>query len=804
MMRVWSCLETQHDWWLVSLAACVCYLTSFGAATLLQRARSVASKARVAWLMIAGLVTGGGVWATHFIGMLAYSPGFPLQYDLAITAFSLVAAVAIITAGFAQALYGGPRWGALIGGATVGVGIVCMHFIGMASLRIPAMIVWLPDLVTASIMLAVAFCCAALWFAEHGKGAGKATWTACLLTLAIFGHHFVAMSAIGLVRVSTSNDAPPTMSPVVLSIAVAALAAAIVAAALIGAVVDRRNRLMTDVRNMQLDTALNNMAQGLCMFGPDGALQLWNESYLNLYGIAADRVVAGMKIEQLFELHRAIGMEIKDIEKHSSELKRAIKGRTAASLNKELSDGRTIHVTYRPMSNGGWVTTHEDITERKATEARIAFLALHDPVTGLPNRASFYAHLRETVGQARAQQNSFALARIDIDHLKEVNDVFGQAAGDAVLCAFARKLEETCNCGFLARPGGDEFVIVSFAGAATHPGEQIFAQLSGMLDNEFKYNDKLIQIGCTIGVSIYPQDGTDAETLIANADAALYRAKCGDRGTIRFFEAAMDRQVRERRSLRRDLAVALEQGQFELYYQPQSTTDGDLVAFEALLRWHHPERGMVSPSVFIPIAEETGLIWAIDEWVLRNACREAASWPKHISVAVNLSPVDFQTGDVPDMLMTVLLETGLNPKRLEIEITEGVLIVDFARAITLLRRIKNLGVRVAMDDFGTGYSSLSYLQSFPFDKIKIDRTFIGKLENNPQTAAIIHAIIGLGRSLKLPVIAEGVENKAQLDFLAAEGCAEIQGYLMGQPQPIAYYQNVIDGDAVNVSLRQTG
>ncbi|CAN5456939.1 EAL domain-containing protein [soil metagenome] len=803
MMRVWSCLETQHDWWLVFLATCVCYLTSFAAATLLQRARSVDSKARVAWLLIAGLVTGGGVWSTHLVGMLAYSPGFPVQYDLAVTALSLIAVIVIITAGFAQALYGGQRWRAPIGGVTVGIGIVCMHFLGIASLRIPAEIVWMPDLVVASILLGVAPACAALWIAEHGKDAGKATWTACLLTLAIVAHHFVAMSAIGLVRVSTSNDPVPMMSSVTLSLAVAAFAAAIVAAALIGAVVDRRNRLISDLRNAQLDTALNNMAQGLCMFGPDRGLQLWNESYLQLYGFAADRVAAGGGIEQLFELHRAIGAGIKDIDKHLLELRRAIKVGVPVTLLKELVDGRTIHVTYRPMANGGWVATHDDITERMQTEAKVAFLALHDPVTGLPNRASFYAHLRDTVSQAKAQQKTFALIRIDIDHLKEVNDVFGQAAGDAVLCAFARKLEETCHCGFLARPGGDEFVIVSHTSAAPN-ARGICEQLSGMLDNEFDYNGKPIQIGCTIGVSIYPLDGTDAETLIANSDVALYRAKCEDRGTIRLFEAAMDRQVRERRSLQRDLAIALEQGQFELYYQPQSTTDGDVVAFEALLRWHHPERGMVSPAVFIPIAEETGLIWAIDEWVMRNACREAASWPNHISVAINLSPVDFQTGDVPAMLMAVLLETGLNPKRLEIEITEGVLIGDFARAITLLRGIKNLGVRVAMDDFGTGYSSLSYLQSFPFDKIKIDRTFIGMLENNPQTAAIIHAIIGLGRSLELPVIAEGVENKVQLDFLAAEGCAEIQGYLMGRPQPIGFYQNIIHREPIDKTVRRTG
>ena len=314
-----------------------------------------------------------------------------------------------------------------------------------------------------------------------------------------------------------------------------------------------------------------------------------------------------------------------------------------------------------------------------------------------------------------------------------------------------------------------------------------------LLENEFVVGGEVIRAGCTAGISIYPQDGRNAEVLIAHADAALYRAKAEERGTIRFFESTMDQQIREKRQLARNLAAAIENAELELYLQPQATTDGSIVGFEALVRWRHPERGIVSPAVFIPLAEETGLIGAIDEWVLREACREAATWANPLSIAVNLSPLDFRRGDISATILAILIETGLNPKRLEIEITEGVLIEDFARAISLLGKIKNLGVRIAMDDFGTGYSSLSYLQSFPFDKIKIDQTFVRKLGNNMQSAAIIQAILGLGRALKLPVIAEGVETREQLAFLASEGCAEIQGFLIGRPQPIAYYRDVVDG-----------
>jgi diguanylate cyclase len=278
--------------------------------------------------------------------------------------------------------------------------------------------------------------------------------------------------------------------------------------------------------------------------------------------------------------------------------------------------------------------------------------------------------------------------------------------------------------------------------------------------------------------------------LVANAQPELYRAKDEERGTIRIIEPAMDRQIREKRSLQHDLALALEKNELELYFQPQALASGEVFGFEVLLRWKHPVRGMVSPGLFIPLAEETGTIGAIDEWVLREACREAVSWLNPLSIAVNLSPVDFRRGDIPGMILSILLETGLNPQRLEIEITEGVLIEDFERAISILRKIKSLGVRIAMDDFGTGYSSLSYLQSFPFDKIKIDQTFIAKIGNNFQAAAIIHAILGLGRTLALPVIAEGVETEEQLAFLAKEGC-EIQGYLIGRPQPIARYQHLV-------------
>jgi diguanylate cyclase (GGDEF)-like protein/PAS domain S-box-containing protein len=922
MLRIWNCLETQHDWRLVLLAGCICFLSCLAAANLFQRARASESRSRAVWLLAAGLMTGCGAWATHFIAMLAYTPGFTISYDLTVTIFSLGVAIIVITGGFVVALVVGARWAGLAGGALAGIGVACMHYMGMASLRIPAEIIWMPDLVTASVVLGILFGAVALHVVRTSDTPLKAVSAACLLTFAILSHHLVAMSAIGLIRQSAPGDEVDLMSPVALSLAIAAFIAVVVVAGLAGAISDRRIRRKTSERNIQLDAALNNMSQGLCMFGPDNRLQLWNERYVTMYRLPSAKMRVGMTVDDLCEVRDAAGTGFEDMDTYRTELRAAMDNQAAgAGCIEEVRDGRTISVIYQPMPNGGWVVTHEDVTERegakrdlertrsfldtiienvpsaimvkefpdlryalinqagerhlgidrqsilgkcasdvlpaamaraidardrqvlaseagsvsqeykfdsltgdhrvviakrialkdaagevkylvstihdiserKQSEARIAHLALHDPLTDLPNRASFNDHLARTFDDASSGQTSFAILCVDLDRFKEVNDVFGHSVGDLFLCEVARRITAACDGAFVARLGGDEFTIVSSAGPQPATAERIAARLMAAFDDEFRLNDHAIHASCTIGISVYPQDGADVETLIANADVALYRAKAEERGTIRFFEAAMDQQIREKRILQRDLATALENGEFELYFQPQAATKGDIVGFEVLARWRHPERGFISPGIFIPLAEEAGLIGAIDEWVLREACREAASWPNPLSIAVNLSPVDFRRGDVPAMILSILLETGLNPHRLEIEITEGVLIEDFGRATSILRKIKNLGVHVAMDDFGTGYSSLSYLQSFPFDRIKIDQAFIARLENNAQSAAIIQAILGLGRSLKLPVIAEGVETSAQLAFLAEAGCNEVQGYLIGRPQPIAYYRGVVAG-----------
>ncbi|HLA19904.1 MAG TPA: bifunctional diguanylate cyclase/phosphodiesterase [Pseudolabrys sp.] len=359
----------------------------------------------------------------------------------------------------------------------------------------------------------------------------------------------------------------------------------------------------------------------------------------------------------------------------------------------------------------------------------------------------------------------------------------------------ARRLQAAAGEAFLARLGGDEFSLIVADGAQPATASALAGRLLAIGAGNFEIEGLQLRMGLSIGVAVYPTDGADAKTLMNNADAALYRAKAEARGSVRFFEPAMDTRQRERLALQNDLRLAIDRGELSLHYQPQVQMTGEPVGFEALVRWQCPKRGMVAPGTFIPIAEESSLILSIGEWVLREACREAASWPQPLTIAVNVSPIQFHHGDLPGLVHSILLETGLAPARLELEITEGVLINDFSRAVSILRRLKSLGVQIALDDFGTGYSSLSYLHSFAFDKIKIDRAFIGELGHNHHSMAIVRAVIGLGHSLDVPILAEGVETEIQLAFLLQEGCDEVQGYLTGRPLPIADYAKLVGRQA---------
>jgi len=456
------------------------------------------------------------------------------------------------------------------------------------------------------------------------------------------------------------------------------------------------------------------------------------------------------------------------------------------------------------------IKTHEDVTDRRQTESRMAHMAYHDGLTDLPNRAAFLQALAQMIEACEGTDEEFAVLSMDLDGLKEVNDVFGHATGDKLLIEVARRIQSSARGGVVARLSGDEFGLI-IDGKQPVAGMLLAEQLAEVLATEFLIDGKSVRTGVTTGISVFPHNGADAASLLANAGAALFRAKAKSRGSISIYEPEMDQQIRDRRVLHQDLSLAIKNGELSLHYQPQAMSrhtvaSSEIIGFEALARWLHPVRGFVPPSDFIPLAEESGLIVVMGEWILREACREAASWLLPLQIAVNLSPAQFMHGDVVSLVHSILLETGLAPGRLELEITEGVLIEDFDRGLALLRRLKALGVRISMDDFGSGYSSLSYLQAFPFDKIKIDRAFVTNVGRNPQSAAIIRAVIGLCHGLEMSIVAEGVETQEQLAFLADEGCDAVQGYFLGKPLPIANYAALIGRSVGNTMepARKTG
>jgi diguanylate cyclase (GGDEF)-like protein/PAS domain S-box-containing protein len=908
MYRVLTCLAVEHNWWLVATAAVICALSSYSVIDIGRHARAASGRARAAWIAAAATAGGFGIWATHFVAMLAYDPGVVLGYDVTLTLASLVVAVLVTAAGLATAIQWTSRWAVPVGGGIVGLGVSSMHYLGMAAVQIPGRITWAADLVAASVVLGAVLAAVALVVARRRQDVIGALHGTVLLVLAICSLHFTGMGAITIVPDPSVAIPASIIAPQRLAAGISIVAGVLLGLGLFTTLMSRRarasqaagerlfrilvegvtdyaiyllnpdgtvanwnagarrakgytaeeivgrhfacfhteseraagkpqkaletalaegrfegegwrlrkdgsrfwahvvidsirddagkligfakitrditsqkaDRIRIQETGRRLDLALSNMTQGLCLFDQGHQLVLFNTRVAEIFGLPESRFTTGMSFEQFLATIAGSEEQARAMrERHGALAERVEPG----MVTEEFGEGRIIAFSHRPIGDGSWVTTCEDVTERRRSEAKIAHMARHDALTGLPNRVAFNDHLDAAIASAKPGEK-VAVIGIDLDRFKEINDLRGHATGDTVLRTLSERMSTTLKAGeFVARFGGDEFAAVKRY--AAHDDLMDFIQrIETCLFGRMVIDDFEIMPGASMGVALFPDDAAEHDQLVSNADLAMYRAKASIIETVCFYEARMDEAVRTRRSLAKELWDGIEKRQFSLYYQVQkSVSTGDTTGYEVLLRWHHPTRGLVSPAEFIPIAEECGAILPLGEWVLRTACEEAARWPHPYKIAVNLSAVQIGHGDFIAILTDALERSGLKAARLELEITESTIIADKERALHMLRRIKALGVTVAIDDFGTGYSSLETLRVFPFDKIKLDRTFMTEVETSQQAKAIIRAILALGRSLEVPVLAEGVETADQLALLAREGCDEAQGYLLGRPRP---------------------
>jgi len=536
----------------------------------------------------------------------------------------------------------------------------------------------------------------------------------------------------------------------------------------------------------RLDTAVNNMTQGLLLFDSSERLVVCNRRYIEMYGLSPDVVKPGLAFRDLLAHRRDTGTFVGDVEAYRlAQLGGLAQGR-AIQTSVETADGRSIQIVNQPLADGGWVSTHEDITERKQSEEWIAYLAHYDSLTGLPNRVLFRGQLEEALKRVQRGER-LALHYLDLDHFKSINDTLGHPVGDELLKAVAGRLHSCLReTDIVARLGGDEFAIVQTGIADSTDIVDLVNRIHETFKECFEVGGHHVNSDTSIGIAMAPEDATEPDHLLKCADLALYGAKEEGRGTYRFFEPDMDARVKARRALEFDLREAIMCGGFELHYQPLvNLHDSTISGCEALLRWHHPKRGTVSPAEFIPVAEETGLIAQLGEWVLRTACAEAANWPGDLKVAVNISPAQFKSQALVPAVIGALAASGLPAGRLELEITEAVLIHDDATVLVMLNQLRELGVRIAMDDFGTGYSSLSYLHRFPFDKIKIDRTFIKDIAESDGSYSIVQAVVNIAESRGITTTAEGVETERQMELIRELGCTEMQGYLFSPAMPAA-------------------
>jgi diguanylate cyclase (GGDEF)-like protein/PAS domain S-box-containing protein len=777
-----------------------CYSTAL--MTAFSRSQAARPTHALAWLAAAACIFGMSVWALHFLAMLAYRTSFPIAYNIPETAESIVVVIA-------GGLGGMILWWQIndrtlrtaVSGTIIGLSVSAMHFLGLHAMRVPGLQIFDHHMIAAAVAISVLSASVAMFRLPHApddvrqhvpglsrrhstrpaSGRARCAEVALWLVAAIMGLHFTGMTALTILPGAIPQPGDAVLGSVVFNTTVASVCLLVVAMTLGGALIMQRlaRRSLEAATRVHL---LQNMAEDVMIIHRGGLIQQINDAGIQMFGRPSAQMV-GKPIAALFAEDGVPAI-----------LRRTVSA-TAPIWPEEAyirtANGRqlAVHISCQSITFRGTrstVVAIRDLTARKDHEARISNLALHDVVTDLPGWQLLTTRMKRAIDAANSNDSRIVVMFMDLDHFKPLNDLLGHSGGDKVLGQVATRLQrELRGSDTLARVGGDEFVLLIAQPGPTDDMSLLAQRLIDRIEAPFDVDGRVVEIGVSIGVAIYPRDGTTPDTLTRAADTAMYRAKLAGRGTYWFYRAEMDIKLLSRRQLEYDLRHAVQRGEMRLLFQPiVNGHTGEVSALEALIRWQHPQRGLLGPDEFIPLAESTGAIVRIGQWCIDTACAMAAEWPHPWVLTLNMSPSQFRLQNIDAAVENALTRAGLDPQRLEIEITESVFINDTDRAIEVLSQLRAQGVSLALDDFGTGYSSLSYLRLFQFDKVKIDRTFIPELDDSKETAMILTAIIRLCQNLQIAIVAEGVENEMQLSILTSHGCDYVQGYLFGRPLPI--------------------
>ncbi|WP_244642397.1 bifunctional diguanylate cyclase/phosphodiesterase [Phyllobacterium sp. 628] len=771
---------SNHDLGSLFIAVMICVVASLAAIKIFYQIKLAGEQARRLRLLITTISGGLGVWATHFITVLMYGNDNLNEYGTSRLLISMAAAIFLVGIGMAASLPARGLRSVFLGGGIIGASVAAMHYTGITRLDAQDQPARDALLIAVSLVVGVGF--GAMVYCMTSVRWKRANFLigVSLLVAVVASHRLIAMGAPAILSPSALSVLNSVVPPAAVIMTVMLLSLFILTVAILSLWSDLRNRRQENLEIERMRGLANVATEGLVICDGTNILTA-NDSFLVLSGHEGSPY-SDIRIDQIFK----DPVHSEDFaQNHAGIFETLLLPREGCPIPVEI-----VLKTIDFVGHSSKAIAVRDLRDRDTAAASIHHLAHHDALTGLPNRRSFTNKLRQDIAALDIESgHCLALLYLDLDRFKEVNDLFGHAAGDTMLQKIAKHAGSVLsNNQMLARLGGDEFAIIAPDLIDPMAASLVAQNVIDLLQTENETADSGGFISMSIGIAIYPNDATSEEALLVHADTALHRAKTEGRGGYRFFEAAMGAAANERRKIEHELRHAIAKRQLSLVYQPQKAlSDGEIVGFEALLRWHHPDRGEISPALFIPIAEENGSIGQIGEWVLRQACLTAAAWKKPLIIAVNVSAVQLRDPTFAGNVQNILMETGLPPAHLELEITETALIKDRASALQTLRKLKALGVKIAMDDFGTGYSSLSNLRSFPFDKIKIDKSFVKSVNKNKQSATIVKAVIGLGNGLGLPVLAEGIETREEMEFLTRELCQGGQGNYLGRPARIEQF-----------------